>query len=396
MNNLFKYRLILIIGQLCLLAANQLWPFWLGVDPEVWLICALYLVAIVVLQITYSQAHQSRFMVALDLFLWAGYFYFLDGVSNPLIWCLLIPSVLSALSQSVPFTWLVTLLANGLYLSLWALTAQSTGQHSMHDTMMQKHITGMWLGFIAVSVLLTWVTTTLMQRINNKNKALLTFEKQRQADESIIKMATLATSLAHELGTPLASIKLLINELKLNVNMKQHGKDFEILDSQVMRCKKVLEELTAVTDKSRLDDSQVMVVTAFVESLVDSVDSGTCEVRLSFGEKLSAHIEVDALLHLACVNVLNNSISAGAKQINIEVIEQDQLVLISIEDDGKGQSHKNTEGLGIGLKLSSRILESIGGSLSISMSTSGALTSVSIPVSVERGAGLFNKEGQVK
>ncbi|MCX7553009.1 HAMP domain-containing sensor histidine kinase [Marinicella sp. S1101] len=387
MNKLFIYRLTLIVAQLCLLLVNHIWSFWADMGWQVWVLCGSYLVLTLVLQIATAKYHQNRYMLMVDLLHWSGFFYFLGGVTNPLIWCLLIPSVLSALSQSVKFTWLISLLANLAYGLLWWLGADSMdvvfggahGEH-IHGNMMQQHITGMWLGFIAVSVLLTWVTTTLMQRLNAKNQTLLDYEKQRQADENIIKMATLATSMAHELGTPLASIKLLVNELRLSVDNQQQRTDLKVLDSQVDRCKKVLEELTAVTSKGSSDDLQVVAVDAFVEQLIQSLGAVNCAFKVINHEHKKTAIEADALLQMACMNILNNSITAGAQQVTITISETGKQALLSIKDDGMGENHHNQDGLGIGLKLSRRIVVSMGGSLDIMRDESGALVTIKIPI----------------
>lgn len=387
MNKLFAYRLTLIVAQLCLLMVNHIWPFWADMGWQVWLLCGSYLLLTMVLWLVAVKYHQNRGMLVVDLLHWSGFFYLLGGVTNPLIWCLLIPSVLSALSQSVPFTWLISLLANLAYGLLWWLGADSMGVVSggahgahIHGNMMQQHITGMWLGFIAVSVLLTWVTTTLMQRLNVKNQTLLDYEKQRQADENIIKMATLATSMAHELGTPLASIKLMVNELKLSVADQQQLTDLKVLDSQVDRCKKVLEELTAVTAKGSSDDLQVVAVDAFVEQLIQSLGSVKCAFKVVNHDHNKTAIEADALLQMACMNILNNSITAGAENITITISDAGKHVLLSIKDDGMGVNHQNSEGLGIGLKLSRRIVVSMGGSLDIKRNEAGALVTIKIPV----------------
>ncbi len=382
MNNLFFYRLAIITGQVALMIVNVFWPLWSPVNVILWLACVGYFSTLIFVQIGLKnqsdEVHQKSSFLLLDLLMWGLFFYFLNGVSNPLIWCLLIPSVLSALSQQVSFTWLLTLLANVTYLLLWWLTpAESI--HAGHGDSMQQHITGMWLGFIAVSFLLTWATTTLMQRLDAKNESIINFEKQQQADQNIMKMATLATSLAHELGTPLASIKLLVEELKHGLSSPQQIQDLEVLDSQVMRCKAVLAELTAVTEKSHLDDAKLQPVIEFINEIVQASTSVHGVLKVIENQAGKVLIRVDSLLHLACLNVLNNAVSAGAEKITIILSDETTHVRISITDDGAGKAHRNADGLGIGLELTTRIVKSIGGSLSFNRGESGARCLLDIP-----------------
>jgi len=180
MNNLFLYRLALVAGKMALLLINLVQPIWSVVHPLLWVILGGYCLLILAGQSwpisPLNQVHQSRWMLLVDLLVWGAFFAALQGVTNPLIWCLLIPAVLSALSQGVSFTWFIAVLANALYGVLWWLSPHLI-EHSDQGAMMQQHITGMWLGFMAVSVLLNWVTTTLMQRLAAKIRALLQYEK---------------------------------------------------------------------------------------------------------------------------------------------------------------------------------------------------------------------------
>jgi two-component system sensor histidine kinase RegB len=384
MNHLFKFRVLLIISQLLLLLINSKWSIWPDVSNDLLLICFGYLLFVIVLQWHDGQHQQQPFMVVVDLMLWAVFFAFLDGVSNPLIWCLLIPTVLAALSQSTAFTWLMTLCSNMVYLWLWYMGNNPT-EHHLHNSIMANHVLGMWLGFIVVSLLLTWVTTTLMNRIKAKNQSLLKFEQQRQADENIIKMATLATSLAHELGTPLASITLLVNELRHAEQSAGTSKDFALLESQVNRCKKVLAELTAVADRNRSDEMEIVNVQTYIEQLLMSSAN---ELTYQIDNQLTGGIQilVDDLFKLACLNIINNSKSAGAKKIVVIFLLEQDYVVILFKDEGEGIKHKNHEGLGIGLKLSARIIEAMGGELLFKANETGAETVVKMPIYLDKSS----------
>ncbi len=380
MNQLFQFRLSLILGLLLLLAINNIWPIWPQVSLWLSVFCCLYLLLTVVSQWWQPQWHQNPMMIVVDLLLWSVFFACLQGVSNPLIWCLLIPTVLASLSQSTSFTWLVTLASNLVYLWLWYLGVHDVSdQH--HGSMMANHITGMWLGFIFVSFLLSWATTRLMYRIKVKNLALLKFEQQRQADENLLKMATLATSLAHELGTPLASIHLLVNELKHEVVDGATDKDLNLLESQVLRCKNVLAELTTVADKSRPDQARKADVADYIEQLLTaSAGELNYVIDITFQQQLA--IMVDDLFKLACLNVLNNSAKSGADQLIITLSKDHDQAVIQFKDQMTAgeKSQADQSGLGIGLKLSQRIIESMGGQLSFAALSTGAETTIRMPV----------------
>jgi two-component system sensor histidine kinase RegB len=378
MSHLLLFRLIITTAQLLLLTVNQWFLSVYQPAPWLWLVCGGYLLVLLVLQWRTAERLRSRWLLVCDLGLWAVFLSQSGGVSSPIIWCLLLPSVLSALSQSMRFTWLLTVLANLVYGCLWRFnTEQPMAGH--HGEMMAEHITGMWLGFIATSVILTWVTTALMHRIQQKNEALRALEKQQQADEALLRMATLATSLAHELGTPLASIRLLIDEVRQDTETSGIQQDLALMDTQVSRCKAVLERMTRLADTPSNDSGQWLEAGACIRQLCERTLNGRLPFELRQTMKQPILILVDDALELAISNVLNNSLSAGAGQLMIDLQVKGDQLKIQLSDDGAGQSYSNPQGLGMGLKLSSRIISNMGGSLNFQSDVGGAVTTIELP-----------------
>ncbi|MFC3194528.1 ATP-binding protein [Marinicella sediminis] len=361
---------------------NQWQAFWPQGHFILWLVCATYLLLQPVILLINASWQRSPWLLVTDLLVWGLFFAVLGGVSNPLIWCLLLPSVLSALSQTPGFTWCLTVLANLVYGGLWKLAAHHSVNHH-HDTMMAEHITGMWLGFVGVSLLMTWVTTTLMRRIHEKNAALLALEKRQQADENLLKMATLATGLAHELGTPLSSIRLLVETIRQEGAASGLDKDMALLDTQVKRCKQVLERLTSVADKTALVSAEQVAVKPWLEDMLAEQPMSSLDVIIEVDNNEPMWIKGDDLLQLALKNIIQNSVAAHARHLSVVVKRGVTDVTLTFTDDGDGQSYHNTDGLGMGLKLSSRIISGVGGSLDFQAMDQGACTVVVLPLSDE-------------
>jgi C4-dicarboxylate-specific signal transduction histidine kinase len=81
------------------------------------------------------------------------------------------------------------------------------------------------------------------------------------------------------------------------------------------------------------------------------------------------------------LNIINNSKSAGAKKLTVSLMMINQSeVAIVFNDEGAGETHKTPDGLGIGLKLSGRIIAAMGGKLIFSAQENGAQTVVRIPI----------------
>jgi len=94
-------------------------------------------------------------------------------------------------------------------------------------------------------------------------------------------------------------------------------------------------------------------------------------------------IKGDDLLQLALKNIIQNSVAAHARHLSVVVKRGVTDVTLTFTDDGDGQSYHNTDGLGMGLKLSSRIISGVGGSLDFQAMDQGACTVVVLPLSDE-------------
>lgn len=378
LNQLLIFRSLTGLGQLILLWLGD----WLGFsieNPWVWLVPVVYVLLVYGGHFWLLAKHRGKWLLLIDLLVWVVFFAILNGISNPLIWCLMLPIMLSGISQSIGFTWVMTLLSNLSYVVLWALTPMTnSGMHSAHEPF-NAHVLGMWVGFVLISSLLTYITTQMMKTIHDKNHQLLTIEQQRAEDQHIMTMATMATGLAHELGTPLNSIKLLAAELASpDLTAKDRQADLKVIDEQVQRCQGIIREMVELANDPNYLNSHITDLGLLLHDIKDRFCDNHRQVRVRIDGDCQQPVMTDALLELAILNVLNNSAAAQAEHITIRVEPQVNQIQLSIRDDGLGEQFNPTSGLGIGLKLSRRILRSAGGSLRFQRHPSGAETTITL------------------
>lgn len=368
---LLTFRLLTAVGQLGLLFAGH----WLGfaVDkPWVWWVPLVYLLLVMASYFWLPRRAPSKWQLLLDLVVWIAFFALLNGISNPLIWCLMLPILLAGLSQSIGFTWLMALLSNLSYVLLWFITPNSAdSMHTGHEPF-NAHVIGMWVGFVLISLLISYITTRLMQVIHRKNRQLVAIEQQRAEDQHIMTMATMATGLAHELGTPLNSIKLLASELMNDVaNEQTRHDDLTEIDAQVTRCQTTIREMAELASDPDYLNSRITDIRTLLHDLMKRFKQSHPDILVSIHAQ-EQPVASDALLELSLLNVLNNSVAAKADRINIVAETRDNHIQLKISDNGLGQSAHQSDGLGIGLKLSRRILRSAGGSLDLTTHPQGA------------------------
>src|SRR5690606_20684936 len=85
--------------------------------------------------------------------------------------------------------------------------------HSM-ETGAHLHVIGMWLNFALSALLVSYFVVRMARAIRWQQDELNTRREDDLRNEQLLAVATQAAGTAHELGTPLASIKTLLHELQ--------------------------------------------------------------------------------------------------------------------------------------------------------------------------------------
>ena len=206
----------------------------------------------------------------------------------------------------------------------------------------------------------------------------------------------MAASAAHELGTPLATMKLLVDELQSQPQTAEVAEDLALFNQQIECCKTILLRLTEVGGWQRANASHAQTASKWLEDVLGTLQSHRLDlvIRRDFAE-LTSSIVTDTSLDQALNNLINNAARAApGKAVEIKVRERGRMLELEIADRGNGMPAKvlntlntpairqrlPTEGLGIGLMLSVTSIEQHGGSLEyMSRPGGGTIARVTLP-----------------
>jgi two-component system sensor histidine kinase RegB len=100
-----------------------------------------------------------------------------------------------------------------------ALLARATGgasEHAIHSSGFALHILGMWLNFVISVGVVAFFLTRMAAALKQRERELAVVREAVLRDEQILSLGTLAAGAAHQLGTPLATMAVVIRELELN------------------------------------------------------------------------------------------------------------------------------------------------------------------------------------
>ena len=367
-------RLTILIGQLGL----WVWTEWYLQLDYPWQVLPLLLLyaGFSVVTLLLKTGKNTLFLFLLvdvcELFL---FIYFTGGASNPFAWFLLIPILVSATLLSMRKTWMITALCLFLYSLLYYLHQTQTGMQA--DTSNQhvhgefgQHIIGMWLGFIVIAVLMAWVIGTLVAGIQRREQQLLQAQQRSAEDEKLVALGTLATGAAHELGTPLASIQLLIGQLlELSASETEHKK-LNLIRDQIQRCKQSLAQITAATGTPQALAGSHISIAEFMGKIKQEWAHTRCQLTATSTYDGTDLLWFDKTLQQAIINILNNAAEAQATQVDLTVACIGTHWQMDIIDNGQGLSEQRNKfssekdfGLGLGLYLAEATVKRMHGQL---------------------------------
>lgn len=198
--------------------------------------------------------------------------------------------------------------------------------------------------------------------------AYILFSSARNSEQKQVWVG-LAKETAHQLGTPLSSMIAWIELLKMEGNRTE---PVEELSKDVDRLQKITDRFSKIgSDPILRNENMVEVVYDAVEYIKSrSSRKMKYKVLQPHGTEIIAPINLH-LFEWVIENILKNAIDAvgGEGKIEIDVMEEENLVIIDISDNGKGipKSKFKTifnpgytskkRGWGLGLSLAKRIVK---------------------------------------
>ena len=201
----------------------------------------------------------------------------------------------------------------------------------------------------------------LLVRVNHQISLVvakrLLLERTEELRKTIMGRDKLYSVIAHDLRSPLASIKMVLNMLVMSVGEEAIGPEmhqmlrmanrntedvFSLLDNLLKWTKSQIGKLNVVYQDFRIDEVMEGILDIF------SLVSKSKDIRLVH-DSLSTvvvHADID-MIKTVLRNLLSNAIkfSYEGSQVVIESHVEDDMAVISVKDSGKGMNAEEKEKL---------------------------------------------------
>ena len=323
--------------------------------------------------------------------------YVTGGATNPFTFLFLMQIVIGAILLHPRWSWIVALIAclDVGFLSFHyrplCLPAEWAAQP------FRLYLDGSIICFALIAVLLVFRVVRLDQNRRSSDNALGLLRQQAAEEHHIIRMGLLASGAAHELGTPLASMSVIVGDWARHPAITAAdylADEVTEMQAELARCKVILSQILMSAGEVRGENPAVTTLRGFVCDIIDDWRQ-RCGPALQFHDALHENpaIVSDPALRQVIGNVIDNAREVSPRHIAVHARVEAGALVLEVHDRGPGfaaqmladfgrpyTSSKGRDGGGLGLFLVANLVRKLGGSATARNLPDGAEVTLTIPL----------------
>jgi len=328
-----------------------------------------------------------------DLLQLCALLFLTGGLTNPFSILVLVPVTICASALTLRATIALALIAVALIsvMAVWHVPLRYGDGTPL--TLPPTYTAGVWTALMISIVFLALYARRVTVETFTMSQALVATQMALAREQRLTALGGLVAAAAHELGTPLATIKLTASELLRDAEPgSELREDLELIRDQSDRCRDILRALGSMGK----DDTHLRFapVSALVEEaaephaergkrIVLRVGGKPCAADAGGQPEIRRHPEIIHGLR----NLIQNAVDFADSHVWIDIDWDEEMLRIAVGDDGPGYppdmlgrigdpfirargSARSTqparpeyEGMGLGLFIAKTLLERSGAHL---------------------------------
>ncbi|MGD9543499.1 MAG: ActS/PrrB/RegB family redox-sensitive histidine kinase [Methylocystis sp.] len=412
METLLMLRWVAITGQ----AAACLGVYFvLGFDFPVGL-CFVFITASATLNIglRYGTPRSFRLgdveaavLLGYDIIQLGFLLYLTGGLTNSFAMLFLTPVIISAVSLPSNLTLLLGIVMIAIATVLTVEYYPLPWYPDEKLTFPLLYRTGIWAALALSAVFIGIYAARVSDEARLLADALAATELVLEREQHLSQLDGLAAAAAHELGTPLATITLIIRELQNTAQDNAPGlrDDLTLLAQETARCREILGKLASLGATDQSSVMNLLSIDTLIQEVVEPQREIGVEVEISkHGPSDAPVLTRNPAILYGLGNLVENAMDFAETHVKIDAWWSPSYVTIAIQDDGPGFSpdildrlgdpylrgrpterRKKSDaesGLGLGLFIAKTLLERSGAfveTTNVSPPRTGAIVKVTWP-----------------
>ncbi len=315
--------------------------------------------------------------------------YLTGGLSNPFSMLLITPVVIAATALNLRATLIVGFAAVFMIsILVWQFLPLKMADGTMM-VLPPIFTYGMWAALLISIGFLAFFARRITADTHSMSQALAATQMALDREQRLTALGGVVAAAAHELGTPLATIKLVSSELMDELaDRPELHEDMQLIQSQTDRCRDILRDMgQAGKDDTHLRHAPISAV--IEEAAAPHISRGkTIIIRVNgkpFDKQPTNQPEIPRLPEIihGVRNLIQNGVDFADQNVWIDITWNAETIHLHIGDDGPGfpaellgrigdpfvRKHRQTkldpnrvgyEGMGLGLFIAKTLLERCG------------------------------------
>ena len=310
--------------------------------------------------------------------------YLSGGITNPFVFLFLLQVAVGAVLLPGWAAWVVVAASCAGVLGLVVFPGPVTIAANPEQGIGDAYVQGLLACFLLTAVLAGLFIGRIARILRVRDARLADLRQQAAEEEHIVRMGLLASGAAHELGTPLATLSVLLGDWRRMAPFTEHPElqqDLDEMQTQLARCKAIVTGILLSAGDTRGEAPAQTTLAVFLDELVSEWSATRPVGVLDYRRHLDQDLPIvsDSGLKQMIGNILDNALEASPDWVGLEVSRQGEdgeTLRLKVSDAGTGftaetlanfgkpyNSSKGRPGGGLGLFLSLNVARSFGGRL---------------------------------
>ena len=381
LGNLIKIRWIAIFGQLFAIFFVYL---IINIDLAFFESLIIVLFSVAINFYSYFEERKNKTISDTKAFLFLlfdtfqlGILLFLTGgIINPFSILILAPVIISASYLSAMLTVILSSISIAIIIILnYYFIPLDLGKEFILSQIYTFGLTASLIITVIFIAIYAYLFASSSRKISN---ALSVSKLQILNQKKITEVGSLSAAAAHELGTPLNTIFLILNDLIKDKKLNQDQyliKDILLLKSQADRCKEILQKLSQNPHTLKDKFLNKVKISDLIKINFDKFNKNKKLIIIDNKKNDEPEIIFKDEIMYALGNIIQNSILYSKNTITAELQYYKNELKIKIFDDGLGFKKdiidklgepyisKNSEGMGLGIFIAKNLIENMGGKI---------------------------------
>ena len=351
LDTLVRLRWLAVFGQF---GAVLVVHFGLEFEVPIWAclaVIALSALLNVALRIGFRETQwlepdRAAWLLGFDIAELAALLYLTGGLENPFAFLLLGPVLISATALPPRMTLLIGTFAMVCATVLVFVHYDLPWDNEDPLELPEIYMVGVWLSILLAIGYIGVYTWQIAEEARQLSDALAATELVLAREQHLSQLDGLAAAAAHELGTPLSTITVVVREIERALDPKSpHTEDVKLLREQAQRCREILAKITELPTGEPFDR---MPLSALIEEAVAP--------HRNFGISIGVTLPPDRTsepfgarnpaIRYGLGNLIENAVDFAHRRVEIFAQWTDDEVSITISDDGPGFAPEVIDRLG--------------------------------------------------